>query len=393
VPEAVGQLEFWLAAPEPAALSAVSPEEVMLLQYTGGTTGLPKGAMLTHANLTAAVSQYVLWNGGRGPEGERRLRRSIAVLPLFHIYAFTVVLLLNLREGNEILLRPRFDADQVLHDIETLKATDMAGVPTMWIALANHPEVDRRDLSSLTSVSSGGAALPVEVAARFERLTGMRLRGGWGMTETAPGGTVLPPEPDRPGSIGIPLPGIEMRVVDMADPRRALPPGETGEIAIRGPNLFQGYWNRPEETRAAFTADGFFLTGDMGRMAPDGFFTLTDRKKDMILSGGFNVYPRVIEEAIHEHPDVVECGVIGVPDEYRGQSAKAFVTLRPGAPALTLEALREFLSDRLGRHEMPVALELRDALPRTPVGKLSKLDLIEEERAARSTPSPSPAKA
>jgi long-chain acyl-CoA synthetase len=265
----------------------------------------------------------------------------------------------------------------------------MAGVPTMWIALANHPEIERRDLSSLTAVSSGGAALPAEVAARFERLTGMRLRGGWGMTETAPGGTVLPPEPERPGSIGIPLPGIEMRVVDMAEPRRVLPPGETGEIAIRGPNVMRGYWNRPEETRAAF-AEGFFLTGDIGRMAPDGFFTLTDRKKDMILSGGFNVYPRVIEEAIYEHPDVAECAVIGIADEYRGQSAKAFVTLRPGAPGLTLEALREFLAERLGRHEMPVALELRDALPKTPVGKLAKLELIEEERARMP---PLPAKA
>ncbi|MBX6745954.1 MAG: AMP-binding protein, partial [Acetobacteraceae bacterium] len=255
-------------------------------------------------------------------------------------------------------------------------------------ALANHPDIDRRDLSSLRNVSSGGAALPVEVAARFERLTGKRLGGGWGMTETSPAGTVMPSRPDapvRPGSIGVPIPGIEMRVVAMDDPRRVLPPGETGEIAIRGPNVMKGYWRRPEETAAAFV-DGFFLTGDIGRMAPDGFFYLTDRKKDMILSGGYNVYPRVIEEAVHEHPDVVECAVIGIPDPYRGQSAKVFCTLRLGAAPLTLEALREFLAERLGKHEMPVALEVRESLPKTPVGKLSKLALMEEEQARRAVP-------
>jgi long-chain acyl-CoA synthetase len=223
------------------------------------------------------------------------------------------------------------------------------------------------------------------VAARFERLTGKGIGGGWGMTETAPAGTSMPGRadlPPRPGSIGVPLPGIEMRVAALGDPRRVLPPGETGEIAIRGPNVFQGYWNRPEETAAAFVEGGWFLTGDVGRMDPDGYFFLTDRKKDMILSGGFNVYPRVIEEAIYEHPDVAECVVVGVPDAYRGQSAKAFCTLKPGVAApLTLEALREFLADRLGKHEMPVALEVREDLPRTPVGKLTKLPLIEEEAA------------
>ncbi len=391
VPEDVERLEAWMRAPEPDSLPEVSEDEVALLQYTGGTTGLPKGAMLTHANLTAACSQYALWNGGRGPEGERRFRRVIGVLPLFHIYAFTCDLLMNIRQGNEILLRARFDVEQTLHDIEVLKATDMCGVPTMWIALANHPDIDRRDLSSLRNASSGGEALPVEVAARFERLTGKRLGGGWGMTETAPAGTVLPSRPDapvRPGSIGVPIPGIEMRVVAMDDPRRVLPPGETGEIAIRGPNVMKGYWRRPEETAAAFV-DGFFLTGDIGRMAPDGFFYLTDRKKDMILSGGFNVYPRVIEEAVHEHPDVVECAVIGIPDPYRGQSAKVFCTLRPDAAPLTLEALREFLAERLGKYEMPVALEVRESLPRTPVGKLAKLALVEEEQARRAVPASS----
>ncbi|MDO9706854.1 AMP-binding protein [Paracraurococcus lichenis] len=382
VPEGALRIEDWLRAPEPAALPAVRPQDVMLLQYTGGTTGLPKGAMLTHANLTAACAQYDAWNGGRGPDAARRHRKVIGVLPLFHIYAFTVDLLMALTRGDEMLLHARFDAEAVLHDIEVEKATDMCGVPTMWIALANHPRIDEADLSSLQGVASGGAALPPEVAQRFERITGKRISGGWGMTETAPAGTSQPNwdgAGPRSGTIGVPLPGIEMRVVSLDDPTRVLPPGETGEIAIRGPNVFQGYWNRPEETASAFL-DGFFLTGDIGRMEPDGYFVLTDRKKDMILSGGFNVYPRLIEDAIHEHPDVLECAVIGIADEYRGQAAKAFVTLKPGAVPFTLEGLRVFLADRLGKHEMPAALEIRDALPRTPVGKLAKLELIEEER-------------
>ena len=198
------------------------------------------------------------------------------------------------------------------------------------------------------------------------------------MTETSPAGTNLPLDrAPGPGDIGLPLPGIEMDVVALDDPARVLPPGEVGEVRIRGPNVTPGYWRRPEETAEAFV-DGWFLTGDIGHMAPDGMFTLVDRKKDMIISGGFNVYPRAIEDAIHEHPGVREAAVIGVPDPYRGQAAKAYVVLRDGAAPLTLEELREFLSDTLGRHERPAALELRDPLPHTPVGKLAKRELIVE---------------
>jgi long-chain acyl-CoA synthetase len=383
LPAGAVRIEDWLAAPDPAALPAVRPDAVMLLQYTGGTTGLPKGAMLTHANLTACCTQYHLWSGGRGPTGDARIRRVIVVLPLFHIFAFSCDLLMSLKRGDEMLLHPRFDADAVLRDIAVNRATDMCGVPTMWIALANHPAIDSTDLSSLVTATSGGAALPPEVAARFERLTGQRIAAGWGMTETCPAGTGQPgwnPALVRPGTVGVPVPGVALRIVAFDDPTRALPPGEIGELAIRGPNVFQGYWRQPEESARAFV-DGFFLTGDIGRMDSDGFFTLTDRKKDMILSGGFNVYPRMIEDAIHEHPDVVECAVIGIADDYRGQAAKAFVTLRAGATPFTLEGLRVFLADRLGKHELPAALEFRDALPRTPVGKLAKLLLVEEERA------------
>jgi long-chain acyl-CoA synthetase len=382
VPEGATRFSEWMAAPLPSSLPEVRPDDVMLLQYTGGTTGIPKAAMLSHANLTIAMRMGRVMLTGKGLEDDGP-QRVVGVLPLFHIYAFTFLLLGNVDAGNEILLRPRFDADQALHDISVLKANSMPGVPTMWIALANHPEIDKADLSSLKSCVSGGAPLPVEVAARFERLTGRRIGGGWGMTETAPAGTSQPTHPGAPlraGTIGIPFPGIELRVVAMDDARRELPPGGTGEIAIRGPNVMRGYWQRAEENAKVFVED-WFLTGDIGRMDADGFFYLTDRKKDMILSGGFNVYPRMIEEAVYEHPDVAECIVIGVADAYRGQSAKCFVSLKPGRGELTLAALQDFLRDKVGRHEMPVALEIREELPKTPVGKLTKLPLVEEEQA------------
>jgi long-chain acyl-CoA synthetase len=367
-----------LAETPPAALPAITPDDLALLQYTGGTTGEPRAAMLSHANLAAVLASHAAWNAGLG----RRLGpgdRVICVLPLFHIYALTSCLLRPLSVGAEVLIHPRFDADAVLDDIEQGRATAFPGVPTMWIALVNRPDIAQRDLSSLTICASGGAALPVEVSERWRYLTGLTIGGGWGMTETGPAGTnLLPGRNYGPGAIGLPLPGIEMRVVALDSSSRVAPPGETGELAIRGPNVMRGYWNRPEETKSAF-ADGFFLTGDIGHMDEAGFFTLVDRKKEMILSGGFNVYPRVIEEAIHEHPSVEEAAVIGVANPYRGQSAKAFVRLRAGAQPFTLEELRAFLAERIGRHELPTALEIRDELPRTPVGKLAKRVLVEEE--------------
>ena len=378
------------AAAPPTSWPRLAPGDLALLQYTGGTTGVPKGAMLTHANLTAAVSIYDAWYEGQGLM-RRGGEKTICVLPLFHIYALTVVLLRHLAGGNEILLRPRFDVETTLADIETRRATVFAGVPTMWMALAASPDLERRDLSSLRHLTSGGAPMPAEIAERFFRRTGLRISGGWGMTETAPAGTHLPREaPIAPGLIGLPLPGIEMDVVALDDTRRVLPPGEAGELRIRGPNVTAGYWKRPEETAAAFV-DGFFLTGDVGIMDEGGFIQLVDRRKDMIISGGFNVFPRIIEDAIYEHPDVEEAIVIGMRDEYRGEAAKAFIKRRAGAPALTLEALRAFLADKLGRHELPAALEIRASLPRTAVGKLSKRALVEEEGARRPAPFARPA--
>ncbi|GAB4353092.1 MAG: dicarboxylate--CoA ligase PimA [Oricola sp.] len=375
---------FSEAAAAPPAWPDIGEDDVALLQYTGGTTGVSKGAMLTHANLTAAVSSYDAWFEAIYGDPETS-EKVLCVLPLFHIYALTTILLLGIRRRAELVLHMRFDADRVLDDIETRKITTFPGVPTMWIALANHPDLMKRDISSLKRCSSGGAPLPVEVGQRFEKLTGQRLAGGWGMTETSPAGTNLLPfgEP-KPGSIGMPLPGVELQVVALDDPGRVLGPGETGELRVRGRNVTPGYWNRPEETAAAFV-DGYLLTGDVGYMAEDGYFYIVDRKKDMIISGGFNIYPQMIEQAIYEHPAVAECIVIGVPDQYRGEAAKAFVTLKSGAEPFSLDDLLEFLADKLGRHELPAALEFRDTLPRTSVGKLSRKELRDEERHKAET--------
>jgi long-chain acyl-CoA synthetase len=378
-PEVVSFAEFVAGALPPSHWPTLSSDDIALLQYTGGTTGTPKGAILTHGNLTTAVSIYDVWSDAQGLScpGEDKV---ICVLPLSHIYALTTILLRQIKNGNEILLRLRFDVETTLRDIEQKRATAFPGVPTMWIAMARYPGVETRDLSSLRYCGSGGAPLPFEVAHRFERLTGHRLGGGWGMTETSPAGTSLPIDgPAKPGSIGLPLPGIEMDVVSLDDPRRRLPPGEVGEIRVKGPNVTRGYWNRPEETAAAFV-EGYLLTGDIGSMDEEGYFYIVDRKKDMIISSGFNVYPQMIEQAIYEHPQVEEVAVIGIPDDYRGEAAKAFVKLRPGASTFTLDELREFLADKLGRHEMPAALEIRESLPRTAVGKVSKVALRAEER-------------
>ncbi len=371
---------FVQGATPPAQWPRISPDDVALLQYTGGTTGLPKGAMLSHGNLTSAVSIYEVW--GRKAAAERNaIERVICVLPLFHIFALTVILLRCLERGDLISLHQRFDVQAVMRDIEVKRATVFPGVPTMWIAIASLPDLDSRDLSSLVSCGSGGAPLPAEVAKVFERKTNLKLRSGWGMTETCSPGTGHPTDgPDRPGSIGLMLPGIEMDVVALDDAKKVLSPGEVGEIRIKGPNVTKGYWNRPGETAEAFVGDRF-LTGDIGYMNEDGYFYLVDRKKDLIISGGFNVYPQMIEQAIYEHPAVQEVIVIGVPDQYRGEAAKAFVKLRAGAAALTLEELKAFLAGKLGKHEVPAALDLVDELPRTSVGKLSRHELRNQQSA------------
>jgi long-chain acyl-CoA synthetase len=377
-PEVTTFSRFVAGVTKPAHWPSIQIDDVALLQYTGGTTGLPKGAMLSHGNLTSAVSIYDVW--GKPARAQRNaIERVICVLPLFHIYALTVILLRSLERGDLISLHQRFDVTAVMRDIEVKRATVFPGVPTMWIAIASLPDLDSRDLSSLVSCGSGGAPLPVEVARIFERKTNMKLKSGWGMTETCSPGTSHPVEgPDKPGSIGLMLPSIEMDVVSLDDPKQLLPVGEVGEIRIRGPNVTKGYWNRPKETAEAFVGDRF-LTGDIGYMDPDGYFYLVDRKKDMIISGGFNVYPQMIEQAIYTHPAVQEVIVIGIPDDYRGEAAKAFIKLRAGAAPFTLDDLKAFLAGKLGKHEIPAALDFVDELPRTSVGKLSRHELRQQQ--------------
>ncbi len=376
--DGVAQLDALMLASPPASWPEVAPDDVMLLQFTGGTTGLPKAAMLTHGNLVSAVNIYRLWSDGEVLEPGAQ--KAIGVLPLFHIYALTTILLRQIRDGNEILLRQRFDLETLIEDISVKRATLFSSVPTMWFALLNREGVEAVDFSSLRSCVSGGAPLPFEVQTRLEGILGVRLNNGWGMTETAPAGSRVPEAASRrPGLIGIPLPGIAMKIVSLEPERDEFPPGEIGEIAIRGPNVFKGYLDDEAATREAFH-EGWFLTGDLGLMDADGLFEIVDRRKNMIISSGYNVYPVAIESAIYEHPAVQEVVVIGIDDAYRGQAAKAFIKLKAGHEPFALDALQEFLKDRLGRHEMPRALEFRDSLPRSAAGKLLAKVLIAEEQ-------------
>ncbi|MNU48916.1 Long-chain-fatty-acid--CoA ligase [compost metagenome] len=355
-------------------------EALAILQYTGGTTGLPKGAMLTHANLSSACEQVVITQSGTPPVLQMGTERLLAVLPPFHIYALTVNLLLGVRLAAEIVQHLRFDPKAALRDIAEKKLTTFCGVPTMFTAVIGDPDTPQYDLHSLKLCNSGGAPLPMEVGERFRAITGTWLAEGWGMTETSPTGTFSPAHGQRKaGSCGIPHPGVVIKMLDLEDPTRYVPLGEKGEMCIQGPNVMKGYWNKPEATADSTTFDGFFRTGDVGYMDEDGFVFIVDRCKDMLLCSGYNVYPRVLEEAIYQHPAVHEVAVIGVPDEYRGQSPKAFVTLKPGAEAFDIKALQSFLKERVGKHEMVQALEIRAALPKTAVGKLSKKDLVDEE--------------
>jgi long-chain acyl-CoA synthetase len=354
-------------------------EEVAVIQYTGGTTGTPKGAMLTHANITSACNQILEAKKSMLREGEDRI---LMVLPLFHIYGLSAVMLLGFRIGAELVLHIRFDPEAVVKDIAAKRITGFPGVPTMFAAVLALPGLANHDLTSLRFCSSGGAPLPVELAHAFERATGCGLFEGWGVTETSPVGTFSPREHERrPASCGMPVPGMSFKVVAIEDPARELPLGERGEICVKGPNVMKGYWKNPAATAASMTPDGYFRTGDGGYMDADGYVYIVDRLKDMILCGGYNVYPRNIEEAIYEHPSVSEVIVIGVHDAYRGQAPKAFVKLKPGAAPFTLDELRAFLRDRLGKHEMVAYLEIRAELPKTPVGKLSKKELYAEEAA------------
>jgi long-chain acyl-CoA synthetase len=365
-------------APDPVARH---PDDIAVLQYTGGTTGVPKGAILTHANLTANSAQMVVHVG----EPRAMQERTLGVLPLFHVFALTTVLNFSIEIAAEMVLLPRFEMDQVLRTMKRKPPTQFFGVPTIYVALNGLPDDRTPDLSGMRACISGGAPLPQDVRERFEKRTGARVVEGYGLSESSP---IIACNPltglIKTSSCGPHFPGTILEIHDPESPHRLLPQGERGEVWARGPQIMKGYWRKPEET-AAVLVDGALRTGDIGYLDEDGYLFLVDRIKDVILCGGYNVYPRVIEDAAYQHPAVKEAIAIGIPDPYRGQSPKLFVAPREGM-TLSTDELRDFLTDRISKIEMPREFEIRDSLPKTMIGKLSKKDLVEEEKKRRACP-------
>lgn len=365
-----------IANPGACTVADINPEQdIALLQYTGGTTGTPKGAMLTHQNLTANARQaQVIDPHANEPD------RIIAVLPFFHVFANTCTLNRTVLNGGEMVMLPRFDAAQVLAAVQRVKATSLPGVPTMFQALLDHPAIRNIDFSSLRACISGGAPLPLEVRQRFEEATGAKLIEGYGLTETSPIVCTNPYEGlNKTGTVGQPVPGTRVKIVDREDPTKPPPPGEPGELLFAGPQVMKGYWNRPDADAEVFMGD-FIRTGDVGEIDEDGYVRIVDRLKDMISVGGFKVFPSQVESVLYHHPAVKEALVIGVPDHYRGEQPKAFVTLNDGFE-IDDEALKAWLNPQLGKHERVKAVEVRLTLPKTLVGKLSRKELVAEERA------------
>ena len=353
---------------------SITPEAVAVLQYTGGTTGTPKGAMLSHANLTVNVAQVTAWRNRQTTEGDRVL----GILPLFHVFAMTTVMNYGVANGMEMILVPKFELIPALKLIGKLRPTMMPGVPTLYNAMLRHPKIARFDLSSIEFCISGGAALPVEVKRGFEAIARCHLVEGYGLSETAPVATCNPLQNGKEGSIGLPLPATEISIRSLEDPAQEMPRGEPGEICIAGPQVMSGYWNKPQETEAAFTGR-YFRSGDVGYMDEDGYIFIVDRIKDMINCSGFKVYPRRVEDALYAHDAVAEVTVVGIPDDYRGEAPKAFVKLKEGMTATAAE-LHAFLSEKLSKFELPAEIEFRDELPKTMVGKLSKKELRAERQ-------------
>ncbi|MGE0628238.1 MAG: long-chain fatty acid--CoA ligase [Hyphomicrobiaceae bacterium] len=369
-----------LTGGKPAPVEIDPTRDVAVLQYTGGTTGTPKGAMLTHANLYVNTLQVVSW----APDLEPGKESMLGVLPFFHVFAMTVVLNFSFAQAAEILIMPRFELRTALKLISRSRPTCMPGVPTLFNAIVHHDKLKDYDLSSLKFCLSGGAPLPVEIKQRFEQLTGCKLVEGYGLTEASPVVTSNPlVGPAKTGSIGLPLPATFVSLRSVDDPSRKVPPGEKGEICVKGPQVMLGYWQRPAETAAQFV-DGWLRTGDVARMDEEGFLFIEDRIKDLIICSGFNVYPRRIEEAIYEHPAVAEVTVIGIKDEYRGEAPKAFIRLKSGAQATAADIMAH-LEPKLSKIELPSEIEFRDELPKTLIGKLSKKELKAEEDAKLKT--------
>ncbi|MFJ7937298.1 AMP-binding protein [Peribacillus sp. NPDC096622] len=353
--------------------------DLALLQYTGGTTGFPKGVMLTHKNLLANTKMCNAWLY-KNKRGEERI---LAILPFFHVYGMTTVLVLSVMEGNTMIIMPKFDVEATLKTIQKQKPTMFPGAPTMYIGLLNHPDIAKYDLSSINACISGSASLPLEVQEQFEKITGGKLVEGYGLSETSPvtHANFIWDQPRVKGSVGLPWPDTDSAILSL-ESYEELPPNEIGEIAIKGPQVMKGYWNRPDETENTFK-NGWLLTGDLGYMDEQGFFYVVERKKDTIIAGGFNIYPREVEEVLYEHEAIQEVVVAGIPDPYRGETVKAYVVLKKNA-RVTEEELNEFARKNLASYKVPRSYEFRDELPKTTIGKILRRVLIEEEKKKMS---------
>ncbi len=348
--------------------------DLAVLQYTGGTTGVPKGAMLTHHNIYANTRQCL----AHFPKSDKP-ETMLAVLPFFHVFSMTVCMNIAVMKGMKILTIPRFDCNETLKLIHKYKPQYMPAVPAIFNAINNHKNLKKFDLSSLEFCISGGAPLPVEVKKKFEEKTGCVVVEGYGLTESSPVVTVNPPAGENvAGSIGLPLPQTIVEIINPEDKTTPMPIGERGELCVRGPQVMKGYWNKPDAT-ADVLRDGRLYTGDVAIMDERGYIFIVDRIKDMIITNGYNVYPRNVEEAIYQHPSVEECIVAGLPDQQRGEIVKAWVKLKDGRE-LSADDLKTFLQDKISKMEMPKRIEFRDSpLPKTMIGKLSRKDVLKQE--------------
>jgi len=364
------------ATGEPPRYDFNVTEDVAVLQYTGGTTGVSKGAMLTHRNILANVLQASSWVS----EAKYGTEIVLTIIPLFHSYGMSSGMNYAIYNAATDVLLPKFDINDVMDAINKYKPTVIPGVPTLYIAIINHPDVSKFDLSSIKYCISGSATLPLEVAHKFHQLTGGTLVEGYGLSETSPSTHCQPLNGvQKEGSIGLPFPDVDVKIVDVETGTRELPPNELGELIMKGPMAMKGYWNMPEET-ANTLRNGWIYTGDIARMDEDGYFFIIDRKKDMIIAGGFNIYPRDIEEVLFEYPKVQEAVIVGVPDPYRGETVKAFIVLKAGEAA-TEEEIIGFCKQKLAAYKVPRQVEFRDQLPKTIVGKVLRRYLREEEMA------------
>jgi len=348
-------------------------------QYTGGTTGVSKGAVLTHGNLSKQIQQLEAWF----PKFNKGEEVMLAALPFFHVFGLSVAMNFAIHMGWGDVLVPKPQPEPLLETIRKFKPTFAPLVPTMYIGMLNHPDIDKTDMTSIKGCFSGSAPLPVEVIKEFEDKTGAVIVEGYGLTESTPVTHINPfaGAKRKVGSIGIPLSDTECRIVDLKDGITEVPAGETGELLIKGPQVMKGYWNMPEET-AATLIDGWLHTGDIAKMDEEGYFYIVDRKKDMIISGGYNVYPRDIEEVFYEHPKVLEACSIGIPHPQRGEAIKVFVVLKEGETS-TPEELIEYCHGKMATYKLPTEIEFREELPKTNVGKILRKDLRSEEMAKR----------